>query len=63
VVNLEAPSPNARYRNPKRYTLRVGSVAFDALALAGVDVVTMANNHTAVAPARGKLQVWMAPKP
>jgi poly-gamma-glutamate capsule biosynthesis protein CapA/YwtB (metallophosphatase superfamily) len=45
VVNLETAITERGTPEPKTYTFRVGPAAFDALAAAGVDVVTMANNH------------------
>lgn len=45
VVNLETAVTARGAPEPKTYTFRVGPEAFDALAAAGVEVVTMANNH------------------
>ncbi|MGH8777157.1 MAG: CapA family protein [Jiangellaceae bacterium] len=45
VVNLETAVTERGAPEPKMYTFRVAPAAFDALAAAGVDVVTMANNH------------------
>jgi poly-gamma-glutamate capsule biosynthesis protein CapA/YwtB (metallophosphatase superfamily) len=45
VVNLETAVTERGAPEPKTYTFRVAPVAFYALAAAGVDVVTMANNH------------------
>ncbi|HEX6339356.1 MAG TPA: CapA family protein [Jiangellaceae bacterium] len=45
VVNLETAVTERGIPEPKTYTFRVGPEAFDALAAAGVDIVTMANNH------------------
>jgi poly-gamma-glutamate capsule biosynthesis protein CapA/YwtB (metallophosphatase superfamily) len=45
VVNLETAITERGTPEPKTYAFRVGPVALDALAAAGVDVVTMANNH------------------
>lgn len=62
-MNLENAVTERGVSQPNKYTFRVGAVAFDVAALAAVDVVTGANNHAAVATARGSLRVWMAPKP
>lgn len=46
IVNLETSvGTNGRPEPGKRYTFQAPLTAFDALAAAGVDVVTMANNH------------------
>jgi poly-gamma-glutamate capsule biosynthesis protein CapA/YwtB (metallophosphatase superfamily) len=45
VVNLETSIGARGSPEPKRFTFQAPPVAFDALAAAGVDVVTMANNH------------------
>jgi poly-gamma-glutamate synthesis protein (capsule biosynthesis protein) len=45
VVNLETSIGAGGTREPKRFTFQAPPQAFDALAAAGVDVVTMANNH------------------
>jgi poly-gamma-glutamate capsule biosynthesis protein CapA/YwtB (metallophosphatase superfamily) len=45
VVNLETSIGTGGTREPKRFTFQAPPQAFDALAAAGVDVVTMANNH------------------
>jgi poly-gamma-glutamate synthesis protein (capsule biosynthesis protein) len=45
VVNLETSIGTGGTREPKRFTFQAPPHAFDALAAAGVDVVTMANNH------------------
>jgi poly-gamma-glutamate capsule biosynthesis protein CapA/YwtB (metallophosphatase superfamily) len=45
VVNLETSIGTSGTPEPKRFTFQAPPVAFDALAAAGVDVVTMANNH------------------
>ncbi|WP_166354771.1 CapA family protein [Phytoactinopolyspora limicola] len=45
VVNLESAVGTTGTPEPKRFTFQAPPVAFDALAAAGVDVVTMANNH------------------
>jgi hypothetical protein len=54
MVNLESaithrgtPDPKEREVPENRYYFRTGRVALDVLADAGVDVVTMANNHGA----------------
>ena len=44
VVNLETSIGESGTPEPKRYTLQAPE-ALDALAAAGVDVATMANNH------------------
>lgn len=45
VLNLETAVGTGGTREPKRFAFQVPPAAFDALAAAGVDVVTMANNH------------------
>ncbi|MGH8774143.1 MAG: CapA family protein [Jiangellaceae bacterium] len=45
VVNLETSIGTSGTREPKRFTFQAPPSALDALAAAGVDVVTMANNH------------------
>jgi poly-gamma-glutamate synthesis protein (capsule biosynthesis protein) len=45
VVNLETSIGTGGTREPKRFTFQAPPQALDALATAGVDVVTMANNH------------------
>ncbi|MBD0324417.1 MAG: CapA family protein [Aldersonia sp.] len=45
VVNLETSIGAGARPEPKRFTFQAPPTAFDALAAAGVDVVTMANNH------------------
>jgi poly-gamma-glutamate capsule biosynthesis protein CapA/YwtB (metallophosphatase superfamily) len=45
VVNLETSIGTSGVPEPKRYTFQAPPEAFDALAAAGVDVATMANNH------------------
>jgi poly-gamma-glutamate synthesis protein (capsule biosynthesis protein) len=45
VVNLESAVGTGGNPEPKRFTFQAPPSAFQALAAAGVDVVTMANNH------------------
>jgi poly-gamma-glutamate synthesis protein (capsule biosynthesis protein) len=45
VVNLETAVGTGGSPEPKRFTFQAPPSAFEALAAAGVDVVTMANNH------------------
>lgn len=45
MVNLETAITERGTAEPKAWTFRVGPEALDALAAAGVDVVSMANNH------------------
>jgi poly-gamma-glutamate capsule biosynthesis protein CapA/YwtB (metallophosphatase superfamily) len=45
VVNLETSIGTGGSPEPKRFTFQAPPQAFEALAAAGVDVVTMANNH------------------
>jgi poly-gamma-glutamate capsule biosynthesis protein CapA/YwtB (metallophosphatase superfamily) len=45
VVNLKTAVTDRGEPEPETYAFRIGPVAFEALAAAGVDVVTMANNH------------------
>ena len=45
VVNLETSIGESGTPEPKRYTFQAPPEALDALAAAGVDVATMANNH------------------
>lgn len=45
MVNLESAITTGGSAAPKTYTFRAPPAAFRALAGAGVDVVTMANNH------------------
>jgi poly-gamma-glutamate synthesis protein (capsule biosynthesis protein) len=45
IVNLETSIGNGGRPEPKRFTFQAPPTAFEALAAAGVDVVTMANNH------------------
>src|SRR5829696_8829566 len=46
VVNLETSIGTSGSPEPKRFTFQAPAAAFDALAAAGVDVATMANNHS-----------------
>jgi poly-gamma-glutamate capsule biosynthesis protein CapA/YwtB (metallophosphatase superfamily) len=45
IVNLESAVGVGGRAEPKRFTFQAPPSALDALAAAGVDVVTMANNH------------------
>ncbi|AYY11726.1 CapA family protein [Actinobacteria bacterium YIM 96077] len=45
VVNLESAVGSGGTPEPKRYTFQAPPAALEALSAAGVDVVTMANNH------------------
>jgi hypothetical protein len=45
VVNLETAITEGGSPAPKQYNFRAPARAFEALRVAGVDVVTMANNH------------------
>ncbi|MBA2716326.1 MAG: CapA family protein [Propionibacteriales bacterium] len=45
IVNLEAAVTTRGAPQPKEYTFRAPPVVFTALKDAGIDVVTMANNH------------------
>lgn len=45
MVNLETAITEGGTAEPKTYNFRAPATAFDALRSAGVDVVTMANNH------------------
>jgi poly-gamma-glutamate synthesis protein (capsule biosynthesis protein) len=45
MVNLETAITTRGREMPKKFHFRAPATAFDALAAAGVDVVTMANNH------------------
>jgi poly-gamma-glutamate capsule biosynthesis protein CapA/YwtB (metallophosphatase superfamily) len=45
MVNLETAITDRGAPEPKKYRFRTSPAALDALAAAGVDVVTMANNH------------------
>ena len=45
MVNLETAITNRGEKQPKSFTFRAPPGALDALAYAGVDVATMANNH------------------
>ncbi|MGW5362662.1 CapA family protein [Actinopolymorpha pittospori] len=45
IANLETAVTTGGRAEDKAYTFRTPPVAFDALAAAGIDVVTMANNH------------------
>lgn len=45
MVNLETAITDGGTPEPKTYNFRAPATAFDALRAAGVDVVTMANNH------------------
>jgi poly-gamma-glutamate synthesis protein (capsule biosynthesis protein) len=45
IVNLESAVTTRGTPQPKEYLFRSPPVVFDALARAGIDVVTMANNH------------------
>jgi poly-gamma-glutamate synthesis protein (capsule biosynthesis protein) len=47
IVNLETSIGTSGDPEPKRFTFQAPPEAFAALAIAGVDVVTMANNHAA----------------
>ena len=46
VVNLETAVTTRGTEQPKRFHFRAPSTAFEALAGAGIDVATMANNHS-----------------
>jgi poly-gamma-glutamate capsule biosynthesis protein CapA/YwtB (metallophosphatase superfamily) len=45
MINLEAALGTGGSKQPKSFTFQVPEQALDALRAAGVDVVTMANNH------------------
>ncbi|WP_433178385.1 CapA family protein [Actinoallomurus sp. CA-150999] len=45
MVNLETAITTRGKKAPKQFTFRAPASAFDALRSAGIDVVTMANNH------------------
>ncbi len=45
VLNLEAAITERGSKEPKKFHFRVPPTALDAVAAAGVDVVSMANNH------------------
>ena len=45
VINLECAITTSRDREDKHYTFKAPPVSADALALAGVDVASIANNH------------------
>jgi poly-gamma-glutamate capsule biosynthesis protein CapA/YwtB (metallophosphatase superfamily) len=45
ILNLESAVGTGGTREPKRFAFQAPPSAFEALAAAGVDVVTMANNH------------------
>ncbi|SNQ49281.1 Bacterial capsule synthesis protein [Frankia canadensis] len=45
IANLETAVTTGGTPAPKEYTFRAPPTAFDALRAAGIDVVTMANNH------------------
>jgi hypothetical protein len=45
MVNLETAIATGGTPEPKQYNFRAPASAFEALRVAGVDVVTMANNH------------------
>ncbi len=45
VLNLEAAVTERGSKEPKKFHFRVPPTALDAVAAAGVDVVSMANNH------------------
>lgn len=67
VLNLESAVGTGGTREDKRYTFQAPPQVFDALAAAGVDAVSMANNHAgdygfdglaeALAAADGKVEV------
>ena len=62
MVNLETAIATDGTRQPKRYTFRAPPAALDALAAAGVDVATMANNHAADFGAAGLRETFAALK-
>jgi poly-gamma-glutamate synthesis protein (capsule biosynthesis protein) len=45
IANLETAVTDGGTPAPKEFTFRAPATAFDALRAAGIDVVTMANNH------------------
>jgi poly-gamma-glutamate synthesis protein (capsule biosynthesis protein) len=45
MVNLETAVTRRGTPEPKEYTFRAPATAFDALTAAGIDVVSLANNH------------------
>jgi poly-gamma-glutamate capsule biosynthesis protein CapA/YwtB (metallophosphatase superfamily) len=47
IVNLETAVGAGGAREPKRYAFQAPPSALEALAAAGIDVITMANNHAA----------------
>lgn len=53
MVNLETAITARGRPEPKKWTFRASPKALDALAAAGVDVVTMANNHAVDYGAQG----------
>lgn len=53
VLNLETAITTRGKPEPKKYTFRTSPKALDALAAAGVDVVSLANNHAVDYGAQG----------
>ncbi len=45
IANLETAVTDRGTASPKQFNFRTGPAAFDALRAAGIDVVSMANNH------------------
>jgi poly-gamma-glutamate synthesis protein (capsule biosynthesis protein) len=45
VVNLETAVTSRGTPQPKRFHFRASTIAFDAVRAAGIDMVTLANNH------------------
>lgn len=60
MVNLETAIATGGTAQPKRYTFRAPPSALDALAGAGVDVATMANNHAVDFGASGLRETFAA---
>ena len=46
VVNLETAVTERGEKQPKRFHFRAPAAAYEAVKAAGVDVVSIANNHT-----------------
>lgn len=60
VVNLETPITNASTAFPKKYNFKASPLLLDGLKSSGVDMVSLANNHTLDYGEQGLLDTFKA---
>ena len=56
IVNHEAPAPNDHRYHPSGLIFTVDPVMLEGIANAGIDIVTLANNHIRNAGSRGVIE-------